>query len=68
MDEVSFLAGPEQLRSLARFFLAQAETQESARAADHAHYSDSPDAIPGEVEVVVADPVAFARQSGGRIR
>jgi hypothetical protein len=31
MDEVSFLAGPEQLRSLARFFLAQAAVQESAQ-------------------------------------
>jgi len=59
MDEVSFLAGPEQLRSLARFFLAQAETQESAQGADHAHYSDSRDAIPSEVEIVVADPAAF---------
>ena len=31
LQEVSFLAGPEQLRSLARFFLAQAESQESGQ-------------------------------------
>jgi hypothetical protein len=60
LQEVSFLAGPEQLRSLARFLLAQAESQESGQGGDHAHYSDSREAIPGNVEVVVADPAVLS--------
>ena len=56
MDEVTFLAGPEQLRSLANFFLSQAERQESGTGGDHAHYSDSNGAIDGDHEVIVADP------------
>jgi hypothetical protein len=56
MDEVTFLAGPEQLRSLARFFLAQAEKQEGGTGRDHEHYSDSAGAIDGDHEVIVADP------------
>lgn len=61
LHEVSFLAGPEQLRSLARFFLAQAESHESGQGGDHAHYLDSAEAIPGSVEVVVADPAVFSK-------
>lgn len=61
LQEVSFLAGPDQLRSLARFFLAQAESQESGKGGDHAHYSDSAEAIPGSVEIVVADPAVFSK-------
>jgi len=56
MDEVTFLAGPEQLRSLANFFLSQAERQESRTGRDHEHYSDSAGAIHGDHEVIVADP------------
>lgn len=56
LQEVSFLAGPEQLRSLAHFFLAQANSQESGRGRDHEHYLDSAGAVQGDVEVVVADP------------
>lgn len=56
MDEVTFLAGPEQLRSLAHFFLSQADKQESGTGRDHDHYSDSPGAIDGDHEVIVADP------------
>lgn len=56
MDEVTFLAGPEQLRSLAQFFLAQADKQESGTGRDHEHYSDTVGAINGEHEVIVADP------------
>jgi len=56
LQEVSFLAGPDELRSLAHFFLAQASSQESGHGRDHEHYSDSAGAIPGHVEVVVADP------------
>jgi len=56
LEEVSFLAGPEELRSLANFFLVQASSQESGSGRDHEHYLDSDGAIQGEVEVVVADP------------
>lgn len=56
MDEVTFLAGPEQLRSLANFFLLHAERQESGTGSDHEHYSDSNGAIDGDHEVIVADP------------
>ncbi|QDE41286.1 hypothetical protein FIV34_19850 [Luteibacter pinisoli] len=56
MDEVTFLAGPEQLRSLAQFFLSQAEKQEAGTGRDHEHYSDTPGAIDGDHEVIVADP------------
>ena len=56
LQEVSFLMGPEQLRSLANFFLAQAASQEFGLGRDHAHYLDSAGAIQGGVEVVVADP------------
>jgi hypothetical protein len=55
------MAGPEQLRSLAHFFLAQADKQESGYGRDHEHYLDSQGSIQGEVEVVVADPAAFAK-------
>lgn len=61
LQEVSFMAGPEQLRSLAHFFLAQADKQESGYGRDHEHYLDSQGSIQGEVEVVVADPAAFAK-------
>jgi hypothetical protein len=56
MDEVTFLAGPEELRSLARFFMSQADRQESGTGRDHEHYSDSPAAIDGDNDVIVADP------------
>lgn len=56
MDEVTFLAGPDQLRSIARFLLAQADCQESGAGRDHEHYSDSPGAIDGDHEIIVADP------------
>ena len=56
MDEVTFLAGPDQLRSLARFLLAQADHQESGTGRDHEHYSDSPGAMESEHEIIVADP------------
>lgn len=59
MDEVTFLAGPEQLRSLAQFFLSQADKQESGVGRDHEHYSDSPGAIDGDHEVIVADPKIY---------
>jgi hypothetical protein len=59
MDEVTFLAGPEQLRSLAQFFLSQADKQESGTGRDHEHYSDSPGAIDGDHEVIVADPKVY---------
>lgn len=60
LEEVSFMAGPGQLRSLARFFSAQADSQESGLGRDHEHYLDSEDAIQGDVEVVVvADPAAL---------
>ena len=35
LEEVSFVAGPEQLRSLANFFLIQADSQESGNGRDH---------------------------------
>jgi hypothetical protein len=60
LQEVSFLAGPEQLRSLAHFFLAQANSQESGLGRDHEHYLDSAGAIQGDVEVVVADPAVLS--------
>lgn len=60
LEEVSFLAGPEQLRSLAAFFLAQATSQESGKGPDHAHYLDSAGAIQGDVEVVIADPAILS--------
>jgi len=60
LKEVSFLAGPEQLRSLAQFFLAQASSQESGLGRDHEHYLDSAGAIEGSVEVVVADPAILS--------
>lgn len=60
MDEVTFLAGPEQLRSLAKFFLAHADKQASGDGRDHEHYSDTPDAIVGGHEVIVAAPERFS--------
>lgn len=59
MDEVTFLAGPEELRSLAHFFLEQADKQASGTGRDHEHYSDVPGAIDSDHEVVVADPRFF---------
>lgn len=59
MDEVTFLAGPEELRSLAHFFLTQAEKQASGSGRDHEHYSDAPGAIDGDHEIIVADPKLF---------
>jgi len=61
MDEVTFLAGPEQLRSLAQFFLAQADKQASWQGRDHEHYLDTPGAMVGDHEVIVADPKYWPR-------
>ena len=61
LQEVSFVAGPEQLRSLAQFLLAQASGQELGWGRDHEHYLDSAEAIPGDVEIVVADPNVLSK-------
>lgn len=56
MREVSIVASPDDLRSIADFLIAQADAMLKEDHFDHVHYSDYVRAEQEQVEIVVCNP------------
>ncbi|MET3653431.1 DUF6531 domain-containing protein [Dyella japonica] len=61
LTEVSFVATPEELRSIAKFFTAQADALSEGKAFDHKHYLDFVGIDNEQEDIILVDPSSLTQ-------